>query len=216
MINNLRPTHILGIGARDLPHVGDLTKPYFITIGCSYSSGFTLQYQKGWCSRLADKLGLEHINLSFNGSSLEYQYEKITMAEDILKDALFVVWMQTHPFRTHKMNWRWLLGDVYSRVLYNLTSDDPRCWEKVRSFFDLVKSKKILCINSWSWDKKLKMYLDAKICKKNKQYFFNDNEVIDYSEDDYHPGPKSHTVVSDQLYNHIQTHFPHWTEVGND
>lgn len=196
-----------------MPHVGDLNKPYFIAMGCSYTSGMALQYNEVWCSRLASKLGLEHVNIAFDGSSMEYQYEKIKMAEEILKDALFVVWMQTHPQRTHRTKWRWMLGDVYSRVLWHLTPQDPRCWEKVRSFFELVKSKKVLCVNSWGWDRKIKMYLNAKICSKTNQYLFNDNEPVDYGKDNEHPGPKSHLKISDQLYDHIQNHLSQWTEV---
>ena len=90
----LRPKKFLSLGSYNLPHIGEIkNKPYFITIGCSFGSGMFLTYQDTWSSILANKLNYEHINLSWEGSSLNYQYNTILKAEKLLKNAKFIIWM---------------------------------------------------------------------------------------------------------------------------
>ena len=79
----LQPKKILGLGRYPLPHQGDLSKPYFIAVGCSFTAGARIDYNDVWCNQLGNKLNLEHINLSYQGSSLEYQYEKILQSEKL-------------------------------------------------------------------------------------------------------------------------------------
>ena len=90
-LNPLKPKKFLSLGRHDLPHVGDLSRPYFITVGCSLTAGLCLDYKDTWSSALSKKLDMEHINLSMVGSSLDYQHHTLIKAERILKEARFVV-----------------------------------------------------------------------------------------------------------------------------
>jgi hypothetical protein len=203
----LQPKKILGLGRYPLPHKGDLSKPYFIAVGCSFTAGARIDYNDVWCNQLGSKLNLEHINLSYQGSSLEYQYEKILQSETILSNAKFILWMQTYPPRSHRFFLRDIIGDFYSRII---PPDKPIIWEKVEYYYNLVSHKKILITNCWGWDLKTKILLKAKICKKNKNYFFNKNNPIDYGSDNLHPGPKSHSILANDMYDHMTKHFSSW------
>jgi hypothetical protein len=142
MLDTLKPRKFLSLGRYDLPHVGDISKPYFVTVGCSYSAGTALDYKDVWCNVLAKKLKLQHVNLSFPGSSLEYQHDKIVESEKILSDAKFIVWMQTHPVRSHRKFLSYFIGDRNARILFDLTDDDVKTWHKIQKMYELVKHKK--------------------------------------------------------------------------
>jgi hypothetical protein len=212
MLDTLKPRKFLSLGRYDLPHVGDISKPYFVTVGCSYSAGTALDYKDVWCNVLAKKLKLQHVNLSFPGSSLEYQHDKIVESEKILSDAKFIVWMQTHPVRSHRKFLSYFIGDRNARILFDLTDDDVKTWHKIQKMYELVKHKKILITNSWHWNNKTKLLVENKICKKNKNYFFNKHEKIDVACDNLHAGPKSHLVLANELTAHILKHFPNWVK----
>ena len=209
-LNTLKPKKFLSLGRHPLAHIGDLTKPYFVTIGCSYTYGVGLNYEDTWSSKLANTLGLEHINLSFPGTSIEYQYEKILQAETILSKAKFIIWMQSSPVRSHRTSISFLIGDKSARIPVSITWDDKKLWEKVRKFYDLCKNKKIIFINGWRWNKKIKLLLESKICKNNKNYFFNKYEPEDLAFDKLHPGPSSHLHLVHDLIPHITKHFSDW------
>ena len=212
MLDTLKPRKFLSLGRYDLPYVGDTSKPYFVTIGCSYSAGEALDYKDVWCNVLAKKLKLQHVNLSFGGSSLEYQHDKIIESEKILYDAKFIVWMQTHPERSHRKFLSYFIGDRNARVKFDITDDDVRAWHKIQKMYDSVKYKKILITNCWHWNNKIKLLVENKICKKNKNYFFNKHEKIDVAYDNVHAGPKSHLVLANELTAHILKHFPNWVK----
>ena len=97
-------------------HVGDLSKPFFITVGCSHTKGVSLTYSNTWAYNIAKLFNMEHINLGFSGSSLEYQLSLITRAENVLPKAKFILWMHTYPSRSHKFFLSHILGDKLCRV----------------------------------------------------------------------------------------------------
>jgi len=212
-LNQLKPKKFLSLGHHDLPHVGDLEKDFFIAVGCSYTAGAGLRYTDTWASRLGKKLNMEHINLGLDGSSFEYQYDKIIECEKIIPNHKFIIWMQTHPIRSHRNKlFSHVFGDLRSRIMINEqlfrgSSELLSQWNKVRKYVDLVKdNKKIFITNSWHWDPKLLLLLEQKICRNNTQYMLNRQEQIDTAENDSHPGPGSHGALTDDLCKHINVH----------
>jgi hypothetical protein len=212
-IDTLKPRKFLSLGRYDLPHVGDLSRPYFVAVGCSVMAGSGVAYQKSWVSQVASRLGLQHVNLALEGSSLEYQYHKILESERVLKDAKFILWMQSPPIRNHRMMLRKIIGDKYARVrfhdqMYRTPDVVGRTWNKLKKFYHISNRKNIIFTNTWGWDGRLLLLLKSKIANKDKKYFVNDNQIIDRGHDGIHPGPATHNVLTDKIYGHIQTHYP--------
>jgi hypothetical protein len=210
-LNSLKPKKFLGLGHHDLPHVGDLSRPYFITVGCSLTAGLCLDYKDTWSARLCKKLNMEHINLAMDGSSLDYQYATIIQAENILKEARFVVWMHTYTKRYHLMHLRHIIGDRIARrgqargLEYN-----EKCFKKIEKFVELARHKKILHTNTWGYDVKTKLVLEKLICRKNKKYMLNNHPWHDRATDGLHAGPTSHELLADDLHDHISRYFADW------
>ena len=123
-IGQLKPKKFLSLGRHDLRHVGDLSKPFFVAIGCSATKGDELNYDDCWVKQLANKLNLEHINLGFTGASLEYQLDVYQKSRSILNNALFTVWMHPFAYRTHKFKLRNILGDRLCRIKFGNKLDD--------------------------------------------------------------------------------------------
>jgi len=213
-INKLKPKKFLSIGRHDLPHVGDLTKPYFVVAGCSFTAGTGLDYKNTWPSILGEKLGLQHINIALEGSSMEYQYDKISEAEKTLTEAKFIVWMQTYPVRTHRNKvLSFLLGDLKARVMINeqlFRKPDHLMeqWNKIKKYNDLVKDKNIYIVNCWYWDKKLLHLFKHKICKNNTRCILNELMQVDDAQFDSHPGVESNKMIAEKIYSHICSFNP--------
>ena len=210
-LNRLKPKKFLSLGRHDLPHVGDLSRPYFITVGCSLTAGLSLDYGETWSSILSKKLNMEHINLAMVGSSLDYQYHTLIKAEKILKEARFIVWMHTYTKRYHLMHLRHIIGDMLARrgqakeLQYN-----EKCFTKIEKFIELTKHKKILHTNTWGYDVKTKLALEKLVCRKNKKYMLNNHPWHDLASDDLHAGPTSHELLADDLHDHICRYFADW------
>ena len=212
-LDSLKPRKLLSLGRHDLPHVGDITKPFFVAVGCSVTAGSGVPYEKSWVRQVGLRLGLEHVNLALDGSSLEYQYHKIIESEKALTDAEFVLWMQSPPIRNHRMWLRKIIGDKYARVrfhdqMYRTPDVVGRTWVKLKKFYDLTHGKKIIYTNTWGWDKRLLMLLSTKIANKDTKYCVNDNEIIDRGNDGLHPGIETHYVLAHKIQSHIRTHYP--------
>ena len=212
-LNRLKPRRFLSIGRHNLPHVGDLSKPYFVAVGCSVMAGSGVAYENSWISQVGSQLDLEHINLALDGSSLEYQYHKILESEKALTDAKFILWMQSPPIRNHRMMLRKIIGDKYARVrfhdqMYRTPDVVGRTWIKLKKFYDLSCGKNIIYTNTRGWDKRLLLMLSTKIGNKDTKYFVNDNEIVDKGDDGLHPGTETHSVLANKIHTHIRTHYP--------
>ena len=209
-IGQLKPKKFLSLGRHDLRHVGDLSKPFFVAIGCSATKGDELNYDDCWVKQLANKLNLEHINLGFTGSSLEYQLDVYQKSKSILNNALFTVWMHPFAYRTHKFKLRNILGDRLCRIKFGNKLDDIDTWHKIQKYVKTVYNDKVIITNCWGYNQKIKLLIQNKICKKNKNYFLNNGEIIDHGHDKLHAGPKCHALLANDLHNHIVKHFDHW------
>lgn len=210
-INKLKPKKFLSLGHHDLPHVGDLTRPYFVTIGCSFTAGKFLEYKETWCSKLSKNLNLQHINLAMIGSSLDYQYNILIEAKKILDDSLFMIWMHTYPTRYHWNILRHIVGDKIARrgVGGNLEYTAKNL-QKIKRFTDLTNDLDVLHTNAWGYDIKTKIAIDKTICRHNKKYLLNSHDYLDRASDDLHAGPKSHHILAVDIQKHIMKHFPTW------
>ena len=210
-LDNLKPKKFLGLGTHKLPHVGDLSKPFFVTIGCSLTEGRSLDYNKTWSSSLSRKINLEHVNLAMAGSSLDYQYDTLIRSENILNDAKFVVWMHTYPTRFHLTFLRHIIGDRLARRGHGRDLQyDNKYFEKIKKFVFLTKDKKVLHTNAWGYDNKMLLVIEKLICRNNKKYVLNRNGYLDRACDGEHAGPKSHEIIARDLYEYISQNFPDW------
>lgn len=210
-IDSLKPRKFLSIGRHDLPHVGDLTQPYFVTVGCSFTAGNFLSYDDTWSSRLSQKLDLEHINLAMGGSSMDYQYNTLVRAGKILEGARFMVWMHTYPTRFHWNFLRYIIGDrLARRGMRRELSYSQKSLEKIRRFTELTKDMKVLHTNAWGYDNKTKLVLEKMISNRNKKYLMNKHEYFDRASDNEHAGPNSHEILATDIHKHIIKYFPTW------
>ena len=209
-LNFLKPKKFLSLGYHKLQYVGDLSKDFFVTIGCSFAKGTALDYQNTWSSKIAQLLNLEHINLSFEGSSLEYQFNVIKKVQKFLPQHKFILWMHTFPIRSHQTNLSRIIGDKYARIQVNNLWTDVQSWNKIQKYVNLVNTQKVLMTNCWHYNNKIKLLLKEKICKHNPQYFYNKHEPIDQATDNEHPGSLSHNKLASDWFLHITKHFSHW------
>ena len=204
-LNTVRPRKIAGLGYHDLPHVGNLENDFFIAVGCSFTSGLALPYHHTWCHHLGEMLGMEHLNLGFPGSSLEYQYRIIKNVRKIFPDKM-VLWMHTYPLRSHREVLAPIIGDSLARIQINQTWEDSESWHKIIKYVTLGSDEKVLMTNCWGYNNKIKFLIRNKICKKNLRYFLNDEEPVDTGSDNLHPGKDSHKCLAQDWYKHITTH----------
>jgi len=205
-LNSLKPRKPLGLGLQDLPHVGDLNKDFFITVGCSFTQGSYIDYTDTWSHRLGKMLNMEHLNIAFEGSSLEYQYELIKKVSLLYPDNT-ILWMQTFPVRTHRWFMAPIAGDRLARKVFDKTWDDPASWRKILKYVELAKDHKVYMTNCWGYNTKIKVLLENKICNHNRNYFFNPDEPVDKGLDDVHPGKESHRILAEKWYDHLTKHF---------
>ena len=210
-LNSLKPKKFLSLGHHDLPHVGDLSQPYFVTIGCSFTAGNFLEYKDTWSHKLSHKIDMEHVNLAMAGSSMDYQYNTLTRAQKILENARFMVWMHTYPTRYHLNFLRYFIGDLLARRgMGGDLSYSQKTLEKIKRFTELTKDMKVLHTNAWGYDNKTKLVLEKIICRHNRKYLLNTHEYFDRASDNEHAGPKSHETLARDIHKHITEHFPTW------
>ena len=207
MIDKLLPTTFLNLRTRPTSHWGDITKPFFVTIGCSLTENTHIEYKDCWSAVLGRKLGLEHINIAFGGSCLEYQSEKVNQMWNILPHAKFCVWMQTYPIRKRR-RWKWL-GDHLARNQHVLAYEDPNTFQRQCAIIDQHMQENVLFTNCWGYDVPYMKALTVKY-KGNNKFFINTNNWIDRAGDNLHAGPRMHGEIGVQLYEHITKNFPQW------
>jgi len=210
-LDSIKPRKFLSLGRHDLPHVGDLTQPYFVTIGCSLTAGQYLRYEDTWSARLARKLKLEHVNLAWWGSSLDYQLDILSKANSVLTNSKFTVWMHTYPTRYHLQGLNVIIGDWYARCGGNKIQEfNSYTWSKIEKCVKKTADEKVLHSNCWGYDEKTKLMIKKKISTNNKKYLLNKHEWLDRASDGVHAGPISHQTISEDMYAHIKKYFQHW------
>lgn len=207
-LNKLKARKILGLGHYDLAHVGDITKPFFVTVGCSHARGLGVPYKDSWSNKIGDMFGLEHVNISYDGSSIDYQFDRISKLDSVLPGYKFVLWMHTYPVRSHNFKMAKLLGDRYSRIgNYILTEEYNKSFAKVKNFVERSHNK-IMITNCWGYDDQLKIMIRKKICPSNPRYFFNSNDYEDRGDDNVHAGANTQHRLANDWHGHIVKHLP--------
>ena len=207
MLTQLLPTTFLNIGTKNTSHWGDTSKPFFVTVGCSLTENSHIEYQQCWSSVLADMLGLEHVNLAFGGSCLEYQSEKINQVWNLLPQAKFCVWMQTYPTRTRSN--LCFLGDHLRRRQHGLAYDDPKTFMRQSEIIIRHLDQNVLMTNCWGYDGAYKKILHSKFCN-NQKFMPNTSEWLDRARDNLHAGPRTHQAIAESLHGHLVKNFRSW------
>lgn len=195
----LKPTSSFNLSRLDFPHCGDLTKPFFVTVGCSFTAGESLDYMDTWPFKLGKLLGMEHLNIGYNGTSIEYQSDKITLVKQLLPQAKFIIWMQSYPTRSHsKLK---ILGDNQRRIRVHKPYEDPQTWKKLVHHTDM-HIKDCVITNAWGYDHKFVKLLQGRY-RKTLNYYVNSLPIIDYGSDHIHPGPNSHSSFVNQIFKRL-------------
>ena len=207
-LNKLKVKKFLRLGHHDLPYVGDITKPFFVTVGCSHSTGLGVPYRNSWSNTIAEMFGLEHVNIAFEGSSIEYQFDRISKLDTVLPDYKFILWMHTYPVRSHNFALANVIGDSYSRIGHRILNEEYRkSFAKVKNFVE-SSHKKIMITNCWGYDDALKIMIRKEICSSNPRYFFNRNDYEDRGYDNIHAGANTQQRLAKDWHDHIVKHFP--------
>jgi len=201
----LSPTHDNN-KFRKLPYWGDTSKDFFATIGDSFTYGCGVEYEQSWSSVLAKKLSMEHINLAFPGSSIEYQSSKTELLLHLLPNVKFVVWMMTFPTRSQDPDAN--LSDVKRRMHDHSTWKDPKTLQKIVDNVDKFSKQKILITNIWYYPPPFLKIIKSKF-RNTANFFVNDQKPVDLGNPS-HVGPQSHLNVANKIYNYIETHFKNW------
>ena len=194
---------------RKLVHWGDINKNFFATIGCSMTYGVGVEYKNTWSNLLAEQFNMEHINLSFNGSSIEYQSRVVKLLWELLPQTKFCIWMHTFPTRSQNLDES--LSDQERRIYDHTAWKDTATWQKILDHFDKFSKANILCTNSWFYPEPYLKMLNGWFKGENK-FFVNNDDVTDFANDNKHPGKESHKKLSLDLGNHIKKFFPEWIE----
>ena len=208
-LNIFKPKKPLGLGYHELPHIGDLEKDFFVTVGCSHTKGSGISYENTWSNLLGKSLKMEHLNLGFSGSSLEYQYNIILKVKKFLPQTKFILWMHTWPIKSHRPLSS-IIGDKLARINCDSLWEDKKTWTKIQNYVNFVKDDKVLMTNCWNYHDKIKLLLKYEICIKNKKYFYNKNKPMDDAKDNVHSGAKSHNKLAQEWHDHILQYFPQW------
>jgi hypothetical protein len=214
-LSTLCPTTSFGFKKIELPHCGDLSKPYFVTIGCSNTAGTSeqdndikiLDYDCMWPSLVAQDLQMQHINIGFAGASVQYLNPKLKKSLTILSNAKFVLYMIPFPVRSHSR--LFFLDDHKKRRYHTTLWREQKTLINIKNTVEMFSEDKVIFTNNWGYDPSMLESITA-LYKKYPKFFVNRDTIIDRAEDDNHPGKKTHIEISKKLVAHIRKNFNDW------
>ena len=198
----LKPTGILNFTKQDFVYCGDLSKPFFVVVGCSHTTGESVDYTQSWSNQLANMLQMEHLNIGLKGSDLSYQSEKIDILWDVLPNCQFCIWMQTYPVR-NRLPFQFL-GDFRRRILHHTLWEDPQTLVSLVGYTKRHLNKSILVLNCWGYPDNYLSILESTF-RNNLNYWINKNLQLDYGYDNAHSGPKTHLQLAKDLHCYMRS-----------
>ena len=181
----------------------DFSKPqtapgtdYFVALGDSFTCGFQMKhYRESWVQKLSEKTDLGHVNISWNGASIEATCRFLDKSLSIDSSKLHIV-MLPYPWRTESIFV--FKGERNRRIKDSVITTDE-CVNKVISTLQKYKNKRVVFSNTWGWTNEI---LDELKKIKYENFIINLGDWLDRALDGEHghAGPKTH----DALVNNIQ------------
>lgn len=173
---------------------------YFVTLGDSFSCGYAMtHYKETWVQKLSDNTGIGHVNLSWNGASIEATCRFLDRSLKIDNSKLHIV-MLPYPWRAEsRCIWK---GERFRRIKDSHISLDE-CATKIVNVVHKYENERVVFSNGWGFMNELKDQL-RKI--QSKKFMLNDQEWLDRALDgpQGHAGPKTHDVFARQIQEFIK------------
>ena len=173
---------------------------YFVTLGDSFTCGYQMKhYKQCWVQKLSDKTNIGHVNLSWNGASIEATCRFIDKSLRIDDTKLHIV-MLPYPWRTESI--LVFKGERNRRIKDSGISVDE-CVDKITCTLQKYKNKRIVFSNTWGYTNELKDEL-KKI--KYENFMLNDGDWLDRALDGEHghAGPKTHDQFVKKIHKFIK------------
>tara|TARA_Y100001973_G_C5185186_1_gene327377 strand:- start:698 stop:1351 length:654 start_codon:yes stop_codon:yes gene_type:complete len=211
----LCPTTSFGFKKTKLPHIGDLSKPYFVTVGCSNTAGTSeqdedikiLDYDCMWPSVVAQDLQMQHINIGFAGASVQYLNPKLKKGLKLLSNAKFVLYMIPFPIRSHSK--LFFLDDHRKRCYHKTLWREQKTLLNIKNTVEMFSEDKVIFTNNWGYDIAMLNAMTS-LYKKYSKFIINYDPIIDKGEDNNHPGKNTHIELSRKIVAHIRQNFSDW------
>ena len=178
-------------------------KKYFVALGDSFTYGYQMEsYNQTWVARLSESNGVGHVNLAFNGASIEATCRFLDRSLAIDSTVLHVV-MLPYPWRSESK--LFFVGEKNRRIGHSGISDD-QCASKVENTLKHYKDHPVVFSNTWGWTNEV---LDKILPLKDtyKNFMPNTAGWLDRALDGEHghAGPLTHTTFVKQLESFIGT-----------
>lgn len=173
---------------------------YFVTVGDSFTCGYQMKhYTECWVQKLSEKTGLGHVNLAWNGASIEATCRFLDKSLKIDNTKLHIV-VLSYPWRSES-NQIWK-GERNRRIKDNQITTDE-CVAKITSTLERYKNERIVFSNVWGYTNEIKDPL-RKLDYEN--FMLNDQEWLDRALDGEHghAGPLTHSALAHELHNFIE------------
>jgi hypothetical protein len=173
---------------------------YFVTMGDSFTYGFKMKhYQECWVQKLSENTGLGHVNLAWNGASIEATCRFLDRSLNIDSSKLHIV-MLPYPWRTESIAlWK---GERNRRIKdTGLTTNE--CIDKMKTTVKKYENKRVVFSNTWGLPWEIK---DALALFEHKNFMLNKEEWLDRALDGEHghAGPKTHAVFVKNIQKFIR------------
>jgi len=173
---------------------------YFVALGDSFTCGYQMKhYRDCWVQKLSDKTNLGHVNISWNGASIEATCRFLDKSLRIDDSKLHIV-MLPYPWRTESIL---VFKGERNRRIKDSQITIEECVKKITCTLKRYENKRVIFSNVWGYTDELKDPL-RKLDYKN--FMLNDQEWLDRAMDGKqgHAGPKTHDVFVKQIQRFIK------------
>ena len=175
---------------------------YFVALGDSFTCGYQMEsYSQTWVSLLSDATGLGHVNLAWNGASIEATCRFLDRSLSVDPAKLHIV-MLPYPWRSESC--LWFKGERNRRI--KDTGDHAgRCGFKLGSALERYKHDRVVFTNTWGLTNEV---FDAirDFAVQYPNFMLNQGEWLDRALDGEHghAGPLTHGIVAKELHDFIK------------
>ena len=177
-------------------------KNYFVALGDSFTCGYQMaSYEQTWVSLLSDKTGLGHVNLAWNGASIEATLRFLDYSLNVDKTKLHIV-MLPYPWRSE--SWLWFKGERNRRIK-DTSLNAQQCAAKIRKALKKYRRENVLFTTTWGYTMDVVLALQM-IDSYYENFMLNKGEWLDRALDGEHghAGPLTHGALAHELHNFIE------------
>ena len=121
---------------------------YFVALGDSFTCGFQMEsYSQTWASQLTDRRDIGHVNLAWNGASIEATCRFLNKSISVDPQRLHIV-MLPYPWRSE--SWQFWKGERNRRIK-DTQEHSGLCAMKVGRALDCYKHENVVFTTTWGW-----------------------------------------------------------------